>query len=152
MKRILVDMSATILHHGHIRLLQKAKKIGHVVVGLCTDDEILKTKGYMPELAFEYRKEILESICYVDEVIPAPWLIDNTFLDKHDIDLLVHGHDNSNPIAPERIVTFPRTEDVSSSDIREYVAQAYLSSFLTNQTLPATLKKLCKELLKIHSK
>ena len=26
MKRIMVDMSATLIHHGHIRLLRKAKK------------------------------------------------------------------------------------------------------------------------------
>ncbi len=146
MKRTLVDMSATILHHGHIRLLQKAKEIGHVTVGLCTDDEILKTKGYMPELAFEYRKEILESIRYVDKVIPAPWLIDNAFLDRHHIDLLIHGHDNSNTVDPERIVTFPRTEGTSSSDIREYAAHAYLSSLLTKETLPEKLKQLCLQL------
>ena len=26
--RVIVDMSATILHHGHIRLLKKAKELG----------------------------------------------------------------------------------------------------------------------------
>ena len=38
--RIMVDMSATIIHHGHIKLLKKASKLGIVVVGLTTDDEI----------------------------------------------------------------------------------------------------------------
>ena len=40
-KRILVDMSATILHHGHIRLLKKASKLGVVVVAL-TRDKVIK--------------------------------------------------------------------------------------------------------------
>ena len=32
MKRIMVDMSATLLHHGHIRLLAKARAHGRVIV------------------------------------------------------------------------------------------------------------------------
>lgn len=36
--RVMVDMSATLLHHGHIRLLKKAHEIGQVVVALTTDD------------------------------------------------------------------------------------------------------------------
>ena len=38
--RVMVDMSATILHHGHIRLLKKAKEVGNVIVALATDNEI----------------------------------------------------------------------------------------------------------------
>ena len=45
-KLILVDMSATLIHHGHIRLLKKASKLGEVVVALTTDEEIIKHKGY----------------------------------------------------------------------------------------------------------
>ena len=41
-KRIMVDMSATLIHHGHIRLLKAAKELGDVVVALTTDDEIRK--------------------------------------------------------------------------------------------------------------
>ena len=42
MKIILVDMSATLIHHGHIRLLKKASKIGLVTIALTIDEEILK--------------------------------------------------------------------------------------------------------------
>ena len=31
-KRIMVDMSATLIHHGHIRLLKKASELGEVIV------------------------------------------------------------------------------------------------------------------------
>ncbi len=41
-KNILVDMSASILHHGHINLLKKASKYGKVLVALTTDKEIKK--------------------------------------------------------------------------------------------------------------
>ena len=39
-KRVLVDMSATLIHHGHIRLLKKASKLGNVIVALTSDNEI----------------------------------------------------------------------------------------------------------------
>ena len=120
-KRIMVDMSATLIHHGHIRLLKKASEIGYVVVALTTDDEILTNKGYTSELSFEHRKEILEGIKYVDEVVPSSWMIDDKFLLSHNIDLLVHGSDNVNDIPKEKLKIFPRTAGISSSDLRERV-------------------------------
>ena len=39
-KRIMVDMSATLLHHGHVRLLRKASELGQVIVALTTDEEV----------------------------------------------------------------------------------------------------------------
>ena len=59
--RVMVDMSATILHHGHIRLLKKAKELGDVIVALALDSEIKLFKKIDPVLKYEHRKEILES-------------------------------------------------------------------------------------------
>jgi glycerol-3-phosphate cytidylyltransferase len=123
-KRIMVDMSATLIHHGHIRILKAAKELGTVVVGLTTDEEIIAKKGYQPELNFAERLEILEAIKYVDEVVPSPWLIDESYLDLHKIDLIVHGHDNSNPINPERLLILPRTKGVSSNLLRSRVLKS----------------------------
>ncbi len=120
-KRIMVDMSATLIHHGHIRLLHKAAQLGDVVVALTTDEEVKRTKGYVPELNFEERKEILLALRDVKEVVPSPWLITEKYLDEHHCDMLVHGADNSNHIPPERLVVFPRTEGISSSMLRERV-------------------------------
>ena len=39
-------MSATLIHHGHIRLIKNAKKYGDVIIGLTTDKQIRKFKGY----------------------------------------------------------------------------------------------------------
>ena len=36
-KKILVDMSAVIIHHGHIRLIKKASTFGEVYIALTTD-------------------------------------------------------------------------------------------------------------------
>jgi glycerol-3-phosphate cytidylyltransferase len=129
MKRVLVDMSATLLHHGHVRLIKAASRHGKVIVALTTDDEILKVKGYQPELKFEERKEILESLRHVDEVIACPWKLNQSFLDMHQIDLLVHGDDNSNTVDADRLLIFPRTEGISSTELRQRACRA-----LTAQT------------------
>ena len=118
MKRVMVDMSCTLLHHGHVRLLQKAADLGKVIVALTTDNEILMKKGYTPELSFEERREILLSIKYVSEVIASKWLIDDEFILENRIDILVHGSDNSNELSACELVIFPRTSGISSSALR----------------------------------
>ena len=119
MKRVLVDMSCTLIHHGHVRLLQKASELGNVIVALTTDEELQAKKGYLPELKFEERKEILLAIRYVSDVIPSKWLIENEYILKNKIDILVHGDDNSNSISACQIVLFPRTHGISSSELRK---------------------------------
>lgn len=132
-KRIMVDMSATLLHHGHVRLLRNAAEMGAVVVALTTDEEVKKAKGYTPELSYEHRKEILESIRYVHEVVPSPWLIDEAYMREHNCDLLVHGSDNSNHISQEKLAIFPRTEGISSSALRERVLDCLVSLNIANK-------------------
>lgn len=130
MKRIMVDMSATLIHHGHIRLLRKAKKKGKVIVALTLDKEILKYKGYLPELNYASRFEIINAIKYVDEVVPCPWLINEEFLNLHNIDYLVHGHDNSNQLPKSRLLIFQRTKNISSSILRGRVLKSIYETYL----------------------
>jgi len=140
-KRIMVDMSATIIHHGHIRLLKKASKHGKVIVGLTSDKEIKTKKGYTPELDFKHRKEVLEAIRYVDEVVETPWLLTDATLTQYNIDLLVHGDDNSNHIKKEKLLIFPRTKGISSTKMRENTMKVVAQKFQRNVLLnpgPAT--------------
>jgi glycerol-3-phosphate cytidylyltransferase len=59
------------IHVGHIKHFRDAKKLGDIlVVMLNTDDWLMKKKGYI-FMPFEERKEIIESIRYVDKVIPV---------------------------------------------------------------------------------
>ena len=75
MKRIMVDMSATLIHHGHIRLLEKAAAHGQVIIGLTGDQGIFERKGYHPEIAYDQRKEILLALKHVTDVVETPWLV-----------------------------------------------------------------------------
>jgi cytidyltransferase-like protein len=61
------------LHEGHIRLFKEAKKLGDVlVVMLNSDAQLIKKKGSTFYLSQDERKEIVESIKYVDKVIIDP--------------------------------------------------------------------------------
>ena len=116
----MVDMSVTLLHHGHIRLLRKAAKYGEVVVGLSSDKDIEKHKGHTPLLTWEFRKEIVESIRYVSEVVAAPYIITDAVLDEHDVQFLVHGDDNFNTVSKDRVIIFSRTPAISSNMLLAY--------------------------------
>lgn len=116
--RIMVDMSATLIHHGHIRLLKKAARFGEVVVGLSSDKDILKYKGYIPELNFLQRKEIISSIKYVSSVVKVNYHVDEKDLKKHNIDFLFHGTDNFNKVKRKKLKIISRTPGISSSLLR----------------------------------
>lgn len=118
-KKILVDMTCSILHHGHIRLLKKASRYGKVIVALTSDKDVKKYKKFNSLLKFNHRKEILLSIKYVSKVIKSDFFINEKFLIKNKIDLLVHGTDNKNKIKKKYLKIFKRTRKVSSSKIRK---------------------------------
>ncbi|WP_457551507.1 hypothetical protein, partial [Desulfobacula sp.] len=93
---------------------------GEVVVGLSTDQDIKKYKGHTPLLTWEFRKEIMESIRYVTEVVAVPYIITEAVLDKHGVQFLVHGDDNFNTISEDRLIILPRTPAISSSMLLTY--------------------------------
>jgi cytidyltransferase-like protein len=117
-KRIMVDMSATLIHHGHVRLLKKASKYGKVIVALVTDKEIKKYKVYKPELNYSQRKEIMRSIRYVSKVVPSKFILNDKFLNKFKINLLIHGQDNNNQINKKFLLIIKRTKNISSTILR----------------------------------
>ena len=118
-KNILLDMSATIIHHGHVRLINKAAKLGNVIIALTIDKEIKKYKGYIPEIQFKHRREILQSFKNVFKVVPSNFFITDKFLRNLKIDYLIHGNDNKNKISKKKIKIFKRTLGISSTLIRK---------------------------------
>jgi glycerol-3-phosphate cytidylyltransferase len=118
-KNILLDMSATLIHHGHVRLIKKTSKLGNVVIALTRDREIKKYKGYLPEIKFNHRKEILQSFKNVHKVVACNFVITDRFLKNLKIDFLVHGNDNVNEVSKKKIKIFKRTKGISSTIIRK---------------------------------
>ena len=92
MKKVYVGMSTDILHHGHIKIIEKARNLGEVTVGLLTDEAIAAFKR-LPLLSYEQRKMIIENIRGVKNVIPQKTLDYVPNLKKLKPDYVVHGTD-----------------------------------------------------------
>ena len=112
-------MSCSIIHHGHIRLIKKAAKYGDLVISLTSDKDLKKFKNIHPELSFSQRKEILSSIKYVKKVISGKFILDQKFLNKNNIDIVIQGSDYKDRKFTNKVVTFARTKNISSTLIRK---------------------------------
>lgn len=92
MKRVYVGMSADLIHPGHLNIINEAKKLGEVTIGLLTDKAIASYKR-LPFLTFDQRKIIIENIKGVDKVIPQETLDYVPNLKMLKPDFVVHGDD-----------------------------------------------------------
>ena len=60
-----------LFHIGHLNILKRAKlECDYLIVGITTDELALSAKKQKPVIPFEERMEIVESIKFVDEVVP----------------------------------------------------------------------------------
>ena len=126
MKKILTYGTYDLLHYGHVRLLRRAKELGdYLIVALSTDEfnEINGKKSYYP---YEIRKEMLEAIRYVDEVIPEKnWEQKISDIKNNDVDVVVMGSDWAGSDRFDYLkeyceVTFlERTDGISTTQIKE---------------------------------
>ena len=111
------------MHIGHINILKRAKELGdYLVVGVSTD-EFNRSKHKQSYSTYEERKVIVESIRYVDLVIPEHnWEQKPDDIKKHRIDIFVMGSDWTgqfdflNKLCQVRYL--PRTEGISSTRIK----------------------------------
>ncbi len=94
--RVYVDMVADLFHYGHVNFLRQARKHGdYLLVGVHADETVMRYKR-RPIFSMEERVASVEGCRYVDEVIPnAPLTIDRAWIERHDIDLILHGDDFS---------------------------------------------------------
>jgi len=92
MKKVYLVMTGDIIHHGHINIINEAKKYGEVIIGLLTDKAIASYKR-IPLLDYNQRKIIIENISGVKEVIPQEELDYTKNLEKIKPDYVIHGDD-----------------------------------------------------------
>ncbi|WP_279118668.1 glycerol-3-phosphate cytidylyltransferase [Fusobacterium varium] len=71
MKRVITYGTFDLLHYGHINLLKRAKLLGdYLIVVLSTDEFNWNFKHKKCYFSYEKRKALVESIRFVDLVIP----------------------------------------------------------------------------------
>jgi len=111
-----------IFHHGHLNIIQKSKALcDHLIVGVSTDELILKEKGNAPVIPFEERVSMVQSITGVDEVIPQVDKDKQRIVDENGIDAISVGSDwkGRYPKVSCDMEYFDYTPSVSSTIIKQ---------------------------------
>lgn len=155
--RVYADGIYDLFHFGHARSLEQAKKLFpniFLLVGCCNDEVTRRYKGKTVMTEAE-RYESLRHCRWVDEVIPdAPWVINQEFIDKHQIDYVAHDAlpyaDTSG--AGKDVYEFvksagkfketKRTDGVSTSDVIMRILKGYNEYVMRNLDRGYTRKDL----------
>jgi D-beta-D-heptose 7-phosphate kinase/D-beta-D-heptose 1-phosphate adenosyltransferase len=125
MKNIWTNGCYDILHIGHIKLFEKAKSLGdYLIVGIDSDTRVRQLKGNnKPINCQEHRKQMLESIKFIDQVI-----VFNTekelseLIRNSSIDTIIVGDDYKDKMVvgcefAKQTFFFPKIPNISSSII-----------------------------------
>ena len=126
MKTVITYGTFDLLHYGHINLLHRAKQLGdYLIVALSTDEFNKEQKNKICYFSYEHRKLLLESIKYVDLVIPEEsWEQKKTDVHKYNVDVFVIGDDWKGKFdflkqEGVEVVYLSRTPEISSTQIKK---------------------------------
>ncbi len=153
MKKVYVSMICDLLHAGHIKILKKAADLGDVTVGLLTT-EAIEELGERAFLKYQQRKEVLESLSFVKDVIPQETSSYKENLIKLKPGYVVHGDDwktgHQKIIRDEvisilkefdgELVELPYSKEISDISLKNQL----LRLGVTGHTRQARLKQLLK--------
>lgn len=129
LRRVITYGTFDTLHHGHIRLLRRARELGdYLIAGLSTDG-FNDLKGKRAFFSFEDRMFDLEAVRYVDLIIPeTSWGQKINDIRLYKADVLVMGDDWAGKFdhlkSECEVVYLPRTEGISSTAIRDVMQLA----------------------------
>ena len=123
MKRVITYGTYDLLHYGHIELLRRAREMGDYLVVALSTDEFNRIKNKKSYYNYEQRKMMLESIRYVDVVIPeSNWDQKPQDVETYDIDIFVMGHDWEGEFDFLKdqceVIYLNRTEGISTTQIK----------------------------------
>ena len=124
MKRVITYGTYDLLHYGHIELLRRAREMGDYLIVALSTDEFNQIKNKKSYYDYEQRKMMLESIRYVDLVIPEEgWGQKEKDVDRFDVDIFVMGHDWEGEFDFLKdkceVIYLNRTEGISTTKIKQ---------------------------------
>ena len=124
MRRVITYGTYDLLHYGHIELLRRAREMGDYLIVALSSDEFNQIKHKKSYYDYEQRKMMLESIRYVDLVIPEnDWGQKETDVERYEIDTFVMGHDWEGEFDFLKdkceVVYLKRTEGISTTKIKQ---------------------------------
>lgn len=124
MKKIITYGTFDLLHYGHVNLLRRAREQGdYLIVGLSTN-EFNQSKGKKCYFSYEQRKKLVESIRYVDLVIPEQhWDQKIENIKEFKVHTLVMGDDWEGKFDDLKthchVIYLSRTPEISTSQIKK---------------------------------
>ena len=125
MKKVITYGTFDLLHYGHIQLLRRAKAYGdYLIVALSTDEFNWNEKQKKCYFSYEQTKMLLESIRYVDLVIPEEnWAQKVSDVQEFKVDTFVMGDDWEGKFDFLKdycdVVYLPRTPEISTTQIKK---------------------------------
>ena len=125
MKKVITYGTFDLLHYGHIQLLRRAKAYGdYLIVALSTDEFNWNEKQKKCYFSYEQRKMLLESIRYVDLVIPEEnWAQKVSDVQEFNVDTFVMGDEWEGKFDFLKdycdVVYLPRTPEISTTQIKK---------------------------------
>ncbi len=90
MKTVYTCFCTDVIHEGHRNIINVASKYGRVVVGVLTDEALIKFNRF-PTVSFETRKAIVEEIPEVDCVVVQDEVMYDKIIKEIKPDYVVHG-------------------------------------------------------------
>ena len=91
-KKVYLGMVADIMHPGLTRIINEGARYGDVIIGLFTDKAVAEHKR-LPYLTYEQRKEVVENIKGVSEVVAQDEWSYIPNLRRLKPDYIIHGDD-----------------------------------------------------------
>jgi phosphoenolpyruvate phosphomutase / 2-hydroxyethylphosphonate cytidylyltransferase len=134
MTTVYVGMSADMIHHGHINIINEAAKLGEVTIGLLTDKAIASYKR-LPYLTYREREAVITGVKGVAKVVPQETLDYRPNLKALKPDIVVHGDDWKSGVQSKvrdqvietlaewggRLIDVPYTQGISSTKLNKAV-------------------------------
>ena len=97
MKRFKVGYTTGVFdlfHIGHLNILRRAKsQCEYLIVGVTTDEEVIRIKNKIPVIKYKERKAIVESIKYVDLAVPENDVNKIKAWEEYKFDAIFKGSD-----------------------------------------------------------
>ena len=124
MKRVITYGTFDLFHYGHVNILRRAKEYGdYLIVAISTDEFNWYEKQKKCYFSYEQRKQLVESIRYVDLVIPEEsWEQKIEDVKLYKVDTFVMGDDWKGKFDFLKeycdVVYLPRTPEISTTQIK----------------------------------
>jgi phosphoenolpyruvate phosphomutase len=155
MKKVYTCFTTDYVHAGHLNIINESKKYGEVIVGVLSDEAMVKYNRF-PSISFEERMKLIKGIEGVSRVVVQEEVMYDKIIEEIHPDYVVHGdnwlegpmkaiRDNVESLLSEyggEVIDVPYTynEEVRRIDLR----------IKEKMSMPEYRRKRLKQLIKLR--